>query len=122
MNNNTNVMENESLGIIYKITNEKNNKVYIGQTIRSLKERIAEHKRNHTAISEAIRKYGIDSFKIEVIDKGNDTEELNTKEIKWIAYYNSISPLGYNLCNGGGNTTGYRHTESNKKIMNAKKK
>ena len=34
------------MGYIYKITNKKNNKSYIGQTSRSYKDRWADHKRD----------------------------------------------------------------------------
>ena len=60
-------------GIIYKATNLINNKVYIGQTIRRLEERIyyhyyrAEHELEiiHTHFINAIRKYGKENFQWE---------------------------------------------------------
>lgn len=55
--------------IIYKITNVINDKVYIGQTVRNLEERMAEHFRHdNTVIDKALKKYGKDAFKIEIID------------------------------------------------------
>lgn len=95
-------------GIIYKATNLINNKVYIGQTIRRLEERIyyhyyrAEHELEitHTHFINAIRKYGKENFQWEQIDQADSQEELNNKEIYWIQYYNSIEN-GYNIQNGG---------------------
>ncbi|KYD28159.1 NUMOD3 domain-containing DNA-binding protein [Geobacillus stearothermophilus] len=109
--------------IIYKITNKLNGKIYIGQTVRTLEERIEEYKRKRrTAIERAIQKYGIENFNFEVIDTAETPEELNEKEIKWIKHFNCIHPNGYNLCEGGGNTKGYKHKEESKKKMSKSKK
>lgn len=98
-------------GIIYKATNIQNNKVYIGQTIRSLEERIYYHyyrAKNelditHTHFINAIRKYGENSFQWEIIDTAENQDELNEKEKHWIQYYNSINE-GYNMCEGGNDS------------------
>jgi len=109
--------------IIYKITNIINNKVYIGQTVRTLKKRMNEHFRhNITIIDKALRKYGKSSFKIEIIDNANNIEELNEKEIYWINYFECMVPKGYNQCYGGGNSKGYKHKEKFKKKMRDSKR
>jgi group I intron endonuclease len=111
--------------IIYKITNSVNDKVYIGQTVESLKKRWNRHtwvctiKRNAMAITNAIVKYGKENFSIEEIDKADDIEELNEKEIYYINLYKSMSPNGYNLTTGGNNKrlseeTKRKISESNK--------
>lgn len=103
--------------IIYKITNKMNGRVYIGQTIRPLEERIKEHKRQKGCIMyKAFKKHGFENFTIEIIDRADTIEELNEKEIYWINHYDSFVN-GYNCCKGGGNTFGYRHTEESKKKM-----
>lgn len=108
--------------LIYKVTNEINGKIYIGQTCRTLSERMEEHKRhNKTAVDLAIQKYGIENFRVEQIDSASSIEELNEKEIYWIEYYNCLIPNGYNMCNGGSNTNGYHHREDSKKKMSVKK-
>ena len=72
-------------GSIYKIINKVNNKVYIGQTIRPIKERFAEHLRsadgnyNNRPLHDAMNKYGKDNFVIELIGE-YDYEELNEYE------------------------------------------
>lgn len=100
-----------------------NNKIYIGQTVRGLEERIAEHKRHKkTVMGKAFAKYGMSSFTIEEIDRASSLEELNLKEIEYIKKYNCISPNGYNLCEGGGNTTGYHHRDESKLKMSSAKK
>lgn len=109
--------------IIYKATNLKNNKVYIGMTVRSLKVRMEEHLRKSlTYFDCAYTKETKDDFSIEVIDGAGDIEELNTKEIKWIKYYNSMIPNGYNLCSGGNTSIGYQHTPQSRLKMSLSKK
>ena len=98
---------------IYKITNIQNNKVYIGQTIRPIKDRFHRHLNDalnnvlDTHFARAIRKYGKENFIIEEIDSAIDQDELNKKEQYWINYYNSVND-GYNETNAiskcGGNT------------------
>lgn len=98
---------------VYKISNNINDKVYIGQTIRPIEERFKRHINDainnilDTHFARAIRKYGKDNFYIEEIDTANNQEELNLKEQYWIRYFNSINN-GYNetdaLYKCGGNT------------------
>jgi group I intron endonuclease len=103
--------------LIYKIVNKVNGKIYIGQTIRSLKERFADHcknKRSTTILHKAIQKYGKDNFTIEQLDFANSREELNCLEQYWISMNNCISPNGYNLCLGG-NAAGKQSEELRRK-------
>lgn len=55
---------------IYKITNNINNKIYIGQSVH-IKRRWAEHCKpsSDSLISKAIKKYGKDNFTFEIIEK-----------------------------------------------------
>lgn len=90
-------------GTVYKITNLVNNKIYIGQTIHSLKHRFNQHTRKSgcTRLYNAIIKYGKENFKIEELEKVNK-EDLDVREIYWINYYNSMDKnIGYNLIPGG---------------------
>lgn len=104
--------------IIYKATNKINGKLYIGQTVRALDVRIAEHKRHkNTPFDKAVQVYGADNFDFEVIDTAETIDELNRKEKYWVNYYNAFGKNGYNACEGGGNTVGYHHTEESKKKM-----
>ena len=88
--------------IIYKITNKLNNKIYIGQTIRSLEERFLEHKRckKDFYLHNSIRKYGEENFTAEIIDYADSRDELNEKEAYWIKFYQSDIE-GYNMKPGG---------------------
>ena len=94
------------MGIIYKISNKANGKVYIGQTVQSLEARWKLHLSVRSGcryLSRAIKKYGVCAFSIEQIDAAEKIEELNAKEIFWIARYDCTNPKkGYNLMSGGG--------------------
>ncbi len=102
----------KEFGIIYKLLNKINNKVYIGQTIRTLNERIGEHRRdfknNKSAnqyLLNAFNKYGWDNFEFTVIDTAQTIEELNEKEIFHIYHHKSNnSVFGYNIEPGGRNS------------------
>ena len=105
---------------IYKITNIVNNKVYIGQSIRPVEKRFQRHISDSinnvldTHFARAIRKYGAENFKVEVIDTAQDQEELNKKEQEWIQKYDSVNN-GYNETDAiykcGGNTYQSKTTE-----------
>lgn len=91
--------------IIYKISNLINNKVYIGQTIKTIEYRWKHHcklnnKRSCRFLLNAIRKHGKENFKIEEIEKCENKEELNIREKYWISFYKSFGE-GYNLTSGG---------------------
>lgn len=101
------------MGYIYKITNLINNKIYIGQTRFLVEERFKQHlyeaKKGELQypLYRAIRKYGKDNFKLEIIEYVKD-EDLNKKEQYWIQYYDSYikNNKGYNCTYGGeGNAT-----------------
>lgn len=92
--------------IIYKATNQINNKIYIGQTIKPLEARANEHKydskRNNYAFPNAIKKYGFENFTWEIIETCSSQEELDNSEIKWIKYFDSTNnQIGYNIAQGG---------------------
>ena len=86
--------------IIYKITNLFNEKIYIGQTTRTLEERITQHKYGNLKIDLAIRNYGMKFFKVEIVEECNNLEELNEREKYWIEYFNCKVPNGYNFTDG----------------------
>lgn len=101
------------MGTIYKIENNINGKIYIGQTIQELKIRFKRHC-SFSALSEseanmpikrAIKKYGKENFTISVIEEC-DNSIINDREIFWIQKYNSFKN-GYNATLGGGGLYGY---------------
>lgn len=93
---------------IYKITNNKNGKIYVGQSI-DIYDRWKQHKYKafnskekgyNSAIHLAFRKYGIENFSFEVIEECQQ-DKLDEKEQYWIKKLNSLSPNGYNILLGG---------------------
>lgn len=98
------------MAYIYKIVNDVNGKVYIGQTV-NIEKRWYKHCYLASSgldrhLYNAMRKYGIDSFHIEVIEECSE-DKLNERERYWIHQYNSTNKNhGYNKSFGGegGNT------------------
>ena len=89
--------------ILYLLT-FSNGKQYVGQTNRSLKTRINQHKNSSKsnsklAVHNAWRKYGQPI--VDVIGEYNCQDELHLAEIKEIKDRNTLSPFGYNLGLGG---------------------
>lgn len=114
--------------IIYKITNKRNGKLYIGQTRQSPKARFNRHITRalneldyNYLLCNAIRKHGAESFEFEVIETITNEEDLDNRERYWIEYYDTLMPNGYNMTAGGGGTSGYCHKEEDKAKMSAMK-
>ena len=92
------------MGFIYKITNDINDKVYIGQTINNIQYRFRSH--INQALREpkdkfhyALKEIGIEHFSINKIEECAN-ELLDEREKYWIKYYNSVEK-GYNTTWGG---------------------
>ncbi len=103
--------------IVYKAQNKINGKIYIGQTVNPLPRRIMFHQRAKTGIfPAALRKYGIGAFNFAVIDFAQNHAELKEKEIRWIGFYKSKVPNGYNITDGGnGGMLGYKASSETRK-------
>lgn len=104
-------------GVIYKYTNLKNGKVYIVQTLNETKRREKQRNLNSPYAGEYINraraKYGLSSFKYEIIseilsdDEDILKETLNILEVKYISLYRAKEPsFGYNLSDGGKSGVG----------------
>ena len=117
------------MAYIYKITNDINNKVYIGKTVKSIEKRWKEHciDSKKTILEKrplysAIKKYGIEHFHIEQIEECNENN-LSDREIYWIEQYGSFKN-GYNATLGGEGKkyVDYDMVEYNYKIYQNMKK
>ena len=88
---------------IYKITNTRNGKIYIGQSVNPIR-RFNAHKNRaknnvgNSPLYDDIRRYGIESFVLDIIEW---TEEYDKREIELIAQYGTMVPNGYNILKGG---------------------
>ena len=111
---------------IYAIVNKTNGKRYIGRAVD-----IEKRWHYHQWMLGANRHFNVhlqrawnlgDEFEFAVIeecDRGN----LNDREIFWIAHYKTTDDAcGYNMCDGGGTTTGYHFSEETKKKMSEKRR
>lgn len=119
------IVNKEIKGIVYKATSPSN-KIYIGITITNLKERKRIHLRSTNNGSKlpfhnAIRKYGIENIKWEIIDYESDFQKLKMLEIRYIKEYNSFKK-GYNQTLGGEGTFGLKHTNEQKENNSKRRK
>lgn len=116
-------------GIIYKLTNTINNKIYIGQTKHTTKKYILRkfkyiNEHSKRPIIRSFIKYGPSNFKCKIIDIGTTKKQLDELEILNIQKYNSQnSKIGYNVTNGGEGGIGgphfknHAHSEKTKEQM-----
>lgn len=120
-------------GIVYLITNIKNNKRYVGITTQEKGfygrypftskydiERVYHlHKYNKSKnrsynnyLLKSIEKYGFDSFKVDkVFDYAFSEQELKDKEKYWIKHFDSFKN-GYNFTLGGDGIEGFKHDKA----------
>ena len=104
---------------IYKITNKKNSKAYIGQSenIEVRWKRHVQDSKNPNSVAynrgicRALRLHGIENFNFEILEECG-VNELDEKEIYWIAYYDTYRH-GYNDTLGGNGS----RRDPDKKIL-----
>lgn len=110
---------------IYILTNKINGKKYVGkQEHRNAypterKGRVYSHLGLHNSgcksIYAAVKKYGRNSFSVEVIDyHGASPEALNAIEM-WQIAKNGSYTKGYNETKGGEGSIGWKHSEETKR-------
>lgn len=93
---------------IYIITNLITKQQYVGKTIKSIQERFKEHCENYRTssnknmyIHNAIKQYGKENFKVELLDCVDD-KDWKYWETFYIEKYNTYyKDGGYNLTHGG---------------------
>ena len=83
--------------IIYKTTNLVNGKIYIGQD----KNNNPNYYGSGKLLKLAIKKYGKQNFKKEILEECTSIDELNEREIYWIGFFKSNDRYtGYNISDG----------------------
>lgn len=117
---------------IYKITNISDGKIYVGQAVSHIlnhkryrpyghegrfrchiSEAFTTKKNQSHYLNNAIRKYGVTDFMVELIECC-ELEKADEREIHYIKELNSLFPNGYNLKNGGSVFT---HSDESKKRL-----
>jgi hypothetical protein len=123
---------------IYKITSLTTGKIYVGQAVSHIlnhkryrpyghegrfrchvSEAFSTKKNQSHYLNNAIRKYGVADFVVELIECC-EINQANDREIHYIKHYSSLFPGGYNLKNGGSVFT--HSDESKKRVSNGVKK
>lgn len=108
------------MGYIYKISNNFDEKLYIGLTTKSKAvERWYQHRfsarhlsdSDNSYLHKAMANHGVDNFIFEVIEETSN-DKLPEREQYWINYYNSVAPNGYNLTSGGEGTPGFSRPQT----------
>lgn len=100
------------MGYIYKITNQINNKIYIGKTEDAdpndrWKQHLQDVNRRRCEkrpLYDAMNKYGTENFSFEVIDYCDNSNELCEKEKYYIEKFRTY--IGFPDCNGYNATIG----------------
>lgn len=97
---------------IYRIINLENDKSYVGSAVnianrwRRHKNDLKKNKHHSILLQRSFNKYGIDKFKIEILEECC-LEKLIEKEQYYIDYYNPE----YNICKIAGSTLGRKESE-----------
>jgi group I intron endonuclease len=117
---------------IYKIVNLSTNKIYVGQAVSHIlnhkkyrpygregrfrchiSEAFSRKKNQSHYLNNAIRKYGVENFVVELIEYC-EINDADKRETHYIKEFNSLYPNGYNLKNGGNVFT---HSDESKKRL-----
>ena len=116
---------NNCMHTVYKITNTKNSKIYIGYTGQTIEQRWRRHCRDAFSgkydykFVRAIKKYGPENFIIETLEIAESKDVGLSRERELIKEYNSRE-LGYNTHEGGrGGHTGAYHKSGRSGVANA---
>lgn len=102
---------------IYCITNKLDGKQYVGLTTRKVEES-NDYFGSGLYIKRAIKQYGKQNFKKEILEVCSTKEQLGQREVYWVDKLNTLSPNGYNLTDGG--EVGYTLTEEARERISTK--
>ena len=100
-------------GIIYLVTCTATGKHYVGQTVRTLETRWAQHLRDagpgrfEIPLHRALRKYGAENFDIRILETVCDRSDLNRREAEYTTQYEALVPQGYVLRAAGGRPSAF---------------
>lgn len=116
------------MGYIYLVTNNINQKKYVGQSIcKDINLRWNQHKRKDGKtlgkhLLNAYNKYGIENFSYSIICICFD-EDCNKYEQEYIRKYNTLAPNGYNLTSGSQKSNPYpKKSTKEKRVLSEQTK
>lgn len=115
--------KDHSVSVVYKITNEHNDKIYVGSS-RNLYRRYRRYlidgrptSTSNSLIHRAMRKHGIANFSFEILEHVPDISDLIRREQHWIDTLQPFDPIGYNVNPTAGSWQGQRHTDESRTKM-----
>jgi hypothetical protein len=93
-------------GWIYRLSSPECEQKYIGLTKYWPERRFKEHKNSarkgsNKLIDKAIRRYGVETFFLEIVESQVPFSELAEREIHYIKHFNTRAPHGLNKSAGG---------------------
>jgi group I intron endonuclease len=112
-------------GYVYKTTNLINNKIYIGQHKWTGHEIDPKYLGSGKILKEAIKTYGKENFKCEILEWCESFDELNKRERYWEKFHGLPDPkreIGYNITIGGQGVPGYQFTKEDRQKISKKSK
>lgn len=112
--------------VIYCIRNVLNDKRYVGQTSNTLVSRLRGHVYDATVncsrftIHTAIRKHGVESFEVTILERCEDSTALNELEVKHVNEQHALIQ-GYNMTVGGDGIRGFKHSLQTRKLISKRR-
>lgn len=101
LNESCDILDFIPFGYVYKTTNLKNGKIYIGQK-QSSTFSAEKYLGSGTLLTRAVKKYGKQNFSVELLKFCNCKQTLDEQERLYIKYYKSTDrSIGYNIAIGG---------------------
>lgn len=108
---------------IYRITNLVNGKTYIGQHCPKENESFDRYFGSGILIQKAIKKYGKENFKKEVLYSNIQYRDTADSVEKFaIAKERALGKAEYNIADGGNSSKGFHFTDEQKKLMSIRHK
>ena len=115
------IVINEPYGFIYITTNMIDGKKYLGQ--KKFIKGWETYLGSGTDLNLAIDEYGAENFSREIICICASEEELNQAEYDLSVFLNVVDNSDwYNLCYGGGVSSGYKHSDEGRAKMSTSSK
>ena len=103
--------------IVYCFTHLETGRKYVGKSLQTIKSVKRRHLNATTYFGSVLRKYGIDNFTVEIIDRAETNEELKKKESFWIDKLDTIGDKGFNLSSGGEGAEGWNGSDETRKAL-----